>query len=186
MVPFQLDRFGTAVAAPLDQLVSQVLDGVPVRFLVAVGALGNDAHASVLVADTALGQVGAVLAVVGEFVGAQELVAAVELDVALEDRAVGLAGVQCVAGDIGRLPRAVAFQRGGFRRVLERGHRVIDRAQAPVFGIVGRMGGQGEGDAQRKWEQAEAFAHAAIRWAETVASLPHPRKRGNADGVVPA
>jgi hypothetical protein len=42
------------------------------------------------------------------------------------------------------------------------------------------MGRQREGDAQRQWQQAEGWAHADIRWAETVVSLPHPSDSGNA------
>src|SRR5690606_12811557 len=103
LVTLQLDPFGTAVAAALDQLVAQVLDGVGVGFLVAVGTLGEDPHAGVLVAHAALGDVGTFVALVGQLVGPEELVTAGEFNVALENRAVGFAGIQRVAGDVGGL-----------------------------------------------------------------------------------
>src|SRR5690606_8286607 len=78
LLALQLDLLRAAIAAAADQLVAQVLDRVAVGGLVAMGALGEDPHARILVADAALGGVGAGFAVIGELVGAQELVAAGE------------------------------------------------------------------------------------------------------------
>ncbi len=161
MLALHLDLLGAAVAAPADQLVAQVLDGVAVRGLVAVGALGEDAHARVLVAHAPLGGVGPGLAVVDELVGAKELVAAGELHVALEHRAVGVA-VQHVAGDVGRQVLPVAGLADGGRRVQERRDRVLQRAQLPHAVRLLGVDRQGGRDAQRQWEEAEAVSHAAI------------------------
>ena len=79
-----LDGVGAAVAASLDQLVAHVVDLVRVLALVALRAVGDHAHARILVAHVAVGDVLLGLLVEGEVVGVQELVAALERDVALE------------------------------------------------------------------------------------------------------
>ena len=144
-----LDAFGAAVAATLGQLVAQVVDGVGVRVLVALGAFGDDAHPRVLVTHAAFGDVVAGLAVVGQLVGTQELVAAVERDVALEDRLLRFGRSQRVAFDVGGLLDANAGQAGGRRGVREGGNDVFDGAQTPVLLIVGGMGRQGHRNTQR-------------------------------------
>ena len=150
LVAFQLDPFGSAVAASPGQLVAQVLDDVGVGFLVAMCALGDDAHAGILVAHAAFGDVGAFLAVVGQLVGAEELVAAAELDVALEHRAVFLGRVERVAGDVGRQGGAILFRdRVRHRNVGERRYGVLYRAEPPVLDVFGRVCRKGHRDAQR-------------------------------------
>ena len=132
-----------------------------VGFLVAFGAFGHHAHPVVLIADAALGDVLAGLAVVGELVGAQELVAAAERDVAGENGLLLLAAVEHVAEDVGRQGGAdLAF--GASRRgIRECGDGVLDRTQPPIVLRFRGHGRQGDGDAQRQRKQAGIWAHVA-------------------------
>ena len=123
--------------------------------LVAFCALGDQSHARILVADAALGDVAFGLAVVGELVRTEELVAPGQRDIALQvhHRTVDAFGL--VAGDIGRLLGAVGMDAGGGLRLGEHRDDVLDRAQIPVVRhVLFRMGGQGQGDAERQREQA--------------------------------
>src|SRR5690606_18716347 len=98
----QLDVLGAAVAAPRHQLVADVADVVAVVDLAALGLLGDQAHAGVLVAHAAGGDVVPGLHVVGELVGAQVLVAAAQGDVA-GDAPARLRAADLVALDVGGL-----------------------------------------------------------------------------------
>src|SRR5690606_15316947 len=114
-----LDAFGAAVAAPLGQLVGDVVDAVGVGLLVALQALGHQAHARILVAHPAAGHVGRALAAVLEVVGAQELVAAPQGHVARVLQALAVHAGEAVAGDVGRQAGAVGGVAGGGLRVRE-------------------------------------------------------------------
>jgi hypothetical protein len=128
------------------------------------GALGHHPHARVLVAHVAFGDVVPGLAVEGDLVGAQELVATAQGDVALDDGVVVLDVLHLVAVDLGRLVRARLRVADWRRGVGERrgGQGVGDRAQIPVVVVVvSGLGRQGHRDADRQREQAETSVHAA-------------------------
>src|SRR5690606_22595522 len=121
------DRVGAAVAAAVDQLVADVGDDVAVVVLAALGAVGDDADAGVLVAHVALGHVAPALGVEAQLVGAEELVAADQGEVALVLRG-GLGAAELVALDVGGLLVARLGQFGiGRRRLAERGQDLLRR-----------------------------------------------------------
>src|SRR5690606_25346300 len=99
-----------------------------------------------------------------QLVGAQELVAADQGDVALVLRS-GLGAAEFVALDVGRLLVA-GLRRGRVRRrrLAERRQDVADRAQAPVERLLVGHGGQGQGDAQGQGQQAQGGSQGA--WHE--------------------
>lgn len=158
----QLDRVGAAVAAPVHQLVTDVADGVGVGALVALGTVGDDADARVLVADVAFGLVGARFRIHLQPVGAQELVATNQGDVAV-DQGHGPGAALGVALDHGGL--VVAGRIAGPGRgwsALERRNHVAGRAQCPVQGLVvigHRHAWQAGGDAQGQRQQAQGNSH---------------------------
>lgn len=156
----QVHRFGAAVAAPVHQLVLDVGDLVAVGVLVALGAVGDHAEGGVLIADIALGDVIAGLGVHAQVVRAQELVAALERDVALVLRGGAGAG-KLVTFDVGGqlLAHFCGFGIGGGRAV-EAWQRVHGRAQSPVQRLVGSHCRQANGNAQGQGQQAESSAHA--------------------------
>src|SRR5690606_1186872 len=130
--PVHGDVVGAAVAASRDQLVADVVELVGVAVLVALGGFRDQAHARILVAHAAGGDVGAGLALVGELVRAEELVATTERHVALE-HGLFLGPAQGVAVDVGRLVDARAGDAGRVLRIRECRDGIHDRAQAPVF-----------------------------------------------------
>ena len=156
----QVDRLGATVAAAGHQLVLDVGDLVGVAFLVAFGAAGLHPDRGVLVPDVALGDVVAGFGVEAQVVGAQELVAALERDIALVVGHHGGTG-QLVAFDVRRL---LVTRRGrgfvGLGRVVEHGQHVGHRAQAPVHRLVVGQGRQADGDTEGEGQQAEGSAHA--------------------------
>src|SRR5690606_1457621 len=95
----QLGARGAAASAPVDELVAHVLDAVRVLLLVALQPLGDDAHARVLVAHAAVGDVGALLGVEAEVVRGQELVAPGQGDVAFQVGDLAVHAAQRVAAD---------------------------------------------------------------------------------------
>ena len=68
--------------------------------LVAFGALGNQAHAAVLIAHAAFGFIGFGQLVVVEFIGGQYLIAAAQKNVAVQADLFALHAVQIVAGHV--------------------------------------------------------------------------------------
>ncbi len=156
-----LDGLGAAVATATGQLVLHVLDPVRVLFLVAGGALGDHAHARILIAHAAFGGVIAGLAIERQPVGVQGLVAVAERDIALDQRARVLDVLELVALDVGGLLRARFRRPRG--RLVEAGQGIDHRAQTPVLFPLPGLGGQRQRDAERQREQAKAGAHAGIQ-----------------------
>ncbi len=156
----QVDRLGATIAAAGHQLILDIADLVGVAFLVALGATGLHPDRGVLVTDIALGDVVAAFGIEAQVVGAQELVAALERDIALVVGHHGGTG-QLVAFDVRRL---LVTRRGrgfvGLGRVVEHGQHVGHRAQAPVHRLVVGQGRQADGDTEGEGQQAEGSAHA--------------------------
>ena len=150
----------TAIAALREQLVFDVLQGMGVLGLVAFGTLGSQAQAAALVADVALGGVLLFRLVVLELLGAHELVATTQGHVAVELR-VFFGTRERITFDIGGFVGIVDLD--AVRQRLRFGKRldhVLDRAQAPIrWHVVGSLGLQGKGDAQRQRQQAQGWVH---------------------------
>ena len=158
----QLGPRGAAAAALVNQLVAHVLDAVGVLLLVALQPLAHQPHARVLVADAPFGGVGAGLGIDGEVVGAEELVATAQGDVAVVVHHLVVDAAEFVTRDVGGMLVAVGGGAHRRRRIGEHRHRVVERAQAPhPRALVGECG-QRNGNAQRQWQQSEGWAHSGI------------------------
>src|SRR3546814_20420489 len=89
-------------------------------------------HDALPISHAAGGHVLPGFAVESELVGAQELVAAAQRDIAFELRR-GFGAAELVAFDVGGLVDPRAADTAGLAGVAERGDRVLHRAQFPVF-----------------------------------------------------
>jgi len=170
------DVLGAAIAASGHQLVLHMLDVVGVRVLVAFGAIGDHAHARVLVTHVSLGDVFTGGAVVVELLRPQELVSASQDDVAVELGLVVGAG-DLVAGDVGRLLNPRLGRAFGWLRVGERRNGILDRTQAPVVGAVpGGVRGQRQGNAERNGSKRRGRrTRASVSGNRTLACRIHER-----------
>ena len=153
------------MATAFGQLVMDPFDPVGFLALAATGALCGDAEAGILEADIAFRHVSVRIGIEGDVVSAQELVAAAQFDIAAQHRDLGGAAGR-VAGDVGR-ERArlgAGAAAAGYRHVVERGHRIADRAEPVIRRHVGvlRDGRQGECDGEGQGEQCQARAHASV------------------------
>ena len=178
-----VDVFCATVAAAGHQLVAHVLHGVRVRDLVALGTVGDHAHPRVLVAHVALGDIFLGVAVVGQLRRVQELVPAMQRNIALE-LGFGFRAANLVAFDVGGLLDPGFGIADGLLCIDECRDRILDRAQAPVVrAIFGGVCGERQADAQRQRQQAKGSAHAGIRQRKSDVSLPYPWGSGNASGA---
>ena len=194
------DGLRYAVAARAQQLIARVVERALVEIRVALGVVGGQQQAAILVAHVAARVVVGGFAVVEDLVGAQQLVEALQFGVAFELVVLLVGRADGVRAGIGRKVAALAFGRQSgdieIEQVVLPAHRPVDRLlrtleHAELAARRGRALGMHRRAVRQQETQRRDEAHGTgnlghegpFRRDARFASLPKVPLRGKPDAL---